>query len=126
MVDEFYSVVCTRRKLKVNAGKSKVMVFEKRELKVVDFDTLYRVNVPAVGKREVVPGEKMYEVKEFKYLGTVLCKYGEMEGEIREIAVKGRCVIGPLARIIRGRNVYMEVKRGLRNSIILLPTLIYG
>ena len=30
MVDEFYSV-CTRRKLKVNAGNSKVMVFERRE-----------------------------------------------------------------------------------------------
>ena len=30
VVDEFYSV-CTRRKLKVNAGKCKVMVVERRE-----------------------------------------------------------------------------------------------
>ena len=29
LVDEFYCV-CPRRKLKVNAGKSKVMVFEKK------------------------------------------------------------------------------------------------
>ena len=39
-------------------------------------------------------------------------------------AVKGRCVIGSLARVMR-RNVSMEVKRGLRNSIVL-PTLMYG
>ena len=42
-----------------------------------------------------------------------------------ERAVKGRCVIGSLARIMRGKNVSMEIKRGLRNSI-LLPTLMYG
>ena len=84
MVDEFYSV-CTRRKLKMNAGKSMVMVFERRKLEVVDFNTPYRVSVPAVGRCEVVPGgKKMEEVKEFKYLGTVLCKHGEMRGEIRE------------------------------------------
>ncbi len=37
VVKEFYSV-CKRRKLKVNAGKSKVMVFERREEEVVDFN----------------------------------------------------------------------------------------
>ena len=30
--------VCKRRKLKVNAGKSKVMVLERREEGVVDFN----------------------------------------------------------------------------------------
>ncbi len=39
--------------------------------------------------------------------------------------MKSRWVIGSLARVMRGRNVSMEVKRGLRNSI-LLPTLMYG
>ncbi len=38
VVNEFYSV-CKRRKLKVNAGKSKVMVFERREEEVIDFNT---------------------------------------------------------------------------------------
>ena len=47
-----------------------------------------------------------------------------MEGEIRVRAVKGRCVIGSLATIVKERNVFMEVKRGLRNSI--LPTLMCG
>ena len=43
-------------------------------------------------------GERMEVVKEFKYLGTVLCKHREMEGEARERAVRGRSVIGSLAR----------------------------
>ncbi len=37
VVNEFYSV-CKRRKLKANAGKSKVMVLERREEEVVDFN----------------------------------------------------------------------------------------
>ncbi len=45
--------------------------------------------------------------------------------EVRERAVKGRSVIGSLAKVMKGRNVSMEVKRGLRNGI-LLPTLTYG
>ncbi len=48
-----------------------------------------------------------------------------MNGKLREKAVKGRSVIGSLARVRKRRSVSMEVKRGLRNSI-LLPTLRYG
>ncbi len=69
--------------------------------------------------------EKMEEVSEFKNLGTVLCKHGGMEGEIREWVMQGRSVVGPLTGVMKGRNVSMGVKRGLRNSI-LLPTLTYG
>ncbi len=39
--------------------------------------------------------------------------------------VNGRSIIGSLARVMKGRSVSMEVKRGLRNNI-LLPTLTYG
>ena len=67
----------------------------------------------------------MEEADQFKYLGTVLGKHGEMEGDIQERVVKGRNVIGSLARIMKGRSVSMDVKRGLRNSIVL-PTLTYG
>ncbi len=42
MVNEFYSV-CKIRKLKVIAGKSKVMVFERREEEVIDFNIAYRL-----------------------------------------------------------------------------------
>ena len=80
VVDEFYSV-CTRWKLKVIVGKSKVMVFERREAEVVYFNTPYRLSVPAIGKCEVFLGEKVEEVKTFKYLEAVLRKHEEMEGE---------------------------------------------
>ncbi len=68
--------------------------------------------------------EKMEEVSEIKYLGTVLCKHGGMEGEIRESVMKGRSVVGLLAGVMKGRDVSMDVKRGLRNGIPL-PTLTY-
>ncbi len=58
-------------------------------------------------------------------MGTVLCKHGEMDGEIRERALKGRSVIGSLARVMKGGNVSVELKRGLRNCI-LLSLLMYG
>ena len=61
VVHEFYSV-CMRRKLKVNAGKSKVMVFEWREVGLVDFNTPYKINVTAGGRCEVVLGEELEEM----------------------------------------------------------------
>ncbi len=48
-----------------------------------------------------------------------------MEGEIRERVMKGRSVVGSLAGVMKGRNVSIDMKRDLRNSI-LLPTLTYG
>ncbi len=36
------------RKLKRRLGKSKIMVFERREEEVIDFNTAYRVRLPAV------------------------------------------------------------------------------
>ncbi len=56
-VNEFYSV-CKRRKLKVNAGKSKVMVFERREEEVIDFNTAYRVRLPAVARCRILLGSE--------------------------------------------------------------------
>ncbi len=66
VVNEFYSV-CKRRNLKVNTGKSKVMVFERREEEVIDFNiTAYRVRLPAVARCRIMLGsEKMEEVSEF-------------------------------------------------------------
>ncbi len=39
--------------------------------------------------------------------------------------MRGRSVVGSLAGVMKGRSLSMDVKRGLRNSI-LLPTLTYG
>ena len=55
VVDEFHKV-CLRRKLKVNAGKSKVMVFERKEFEVCDFATPYRVELPAGRRCNIVLG----------------------------------------------------------------------
>ncbi len=67
VVNEFFSV-CKRIKLKVNGGKSKVMVFERKEEKVINFNTAYRVRVPVVASCRIMLGcEKMEEVREFKY-----------------------------------------------------------
>ena len=125
VVNEFYNV-CTRRNLKVNCDKSKVMVFERRKMEVIEFDTQYRIRVEnEEGCKVAMGGKCLEEVNEFKYLGTVLCKHGSMEGEIKERAVRGRQVVGSLSRIMRGRNVSVDVKKGLRDSIVL-PTLTYG
>ncbi len=84
VVNEFFSV-CKRRMLKVNAGKSKVMVFDRREEEVINFNTAYRVRLPGLASCRIMLGsEKIKEVSEFKYLRTVLCKHRGMEGEIRE------------------------------------------
>ncbi len=62
VVNEFYSV-CKKRQLKVNAGKSKVMVFEMREEELINFNTAYRVRLPAVARCRIMLGsEKMEEV----------------------------------------------------------------
>ncbi len=101
------------------------MVFEMKEVEVFKFGNPYMVSVPVDDRCEVVMGgERMEVVIECKYLGTILRKHREME-EVGERAVKGRRVMGSLARVMRGRNVSMEVKRGPRNSIVL-PTLMYG
>ncbi len=82
--------------------------------------------VPVAGRCEVdLGGER--EWKKWKNLSIwgLLCRRGEIDGEIRERALKGRSVKGSLARVMKGRNPSMEVKRGLGSSI-LLPTLTYG
>ncbi len=57
VIHQFHSV-CSRRKLRVNEGKSKVMVFERR----VDFGNPYRVSVPVGERCEIVMGGERMEV----------------------------------------------------------------
>ncbi len=67
----------------------------------------------------------MEEVNKFKYLGSVMCKHDGTEEETREKALQGRKVVGSLGRIMNGRSVSMEIKRDLRNTVIV-PTLTYA
>ncbi len=67
----------------------------------------------------------MEEVHEFKYLGSIMCKHGRMEGETRERAVKWRKVVGSLGHMMKGRTVSIEVKKELRDGIIV-PTITHA
>ncbi len=90
---------------------------------VVDLICPYRVGIKCEKECKIIlNGKEMEEVIEFKYLGSVMCKHGGTEGEIRERALQGRKVVGSLGRIMNGRSVSMEVKRDLRNTVIV-PTL---
>ncbi len=75
VVNEFYSV-CKRRKLKVNAGKSKVMGCERREVEVVDFNTAYRVRLPAVagGRGMGVAINCCWDLHQFWHGGSALSR----------------------------------------------------
>ncbi len=96
------------------------MVCERSRSEVEDFVCPYRVGIECEKECKIIlNGEEMEEVNEFKYLGSVMCKHGGMEGEIRERALQGRRVAGSLGRIMNGRRVSMEVKRDLRNTIIV-------
>ena len=79
MVHEFYTCMY-EKKTEGECWRSKVMVIEGKTAELMDFSTPYRVSVSAVGRCEVLLGEKMEEVKEFNYLRT--CKLGEMERTI--------------------------------------------
>ena len=60
-MDNIYRV-CKRGKLKGDAGKGKVMmVFERKEVKLTDLKTPYRMSVPTVQRYDVELGEKMKE-----------------------------------------------------------------
>ncbi len=68
IVDEFYKV-CKRRKLKVHAGKSKMMVFERAREQTINFTKPYRVGSEAILGCNIWLGKKkMEEVNEFKYM----------------------------------------------------------
>ncbi len=56
---------------------------------------------------------------------TLDLSYVNMEGEIRERAIQGRKVIGSLGQVMRERTVSREVKKALRDSIIV-PTVAYA
>ncbi len=85
IVDEF-DRVCKQRKLKVNPDKRKVMFFERAREQTINFAKPYRLGSEAIhvlGCKIWLGRERMEEVNEFKYLGTILRKHGSMEGDKR-------------------------------------------
>jgi len=101
--------VCEKRNLKVNVGKSKVMVFERDE----------------VTNCEVwLNNQVMENVSSFKYLGSMMSKEGSIEDDVHERVQQGKKVAGTLNAVIRNRAVSMEVKKSLHDSVVI-PTLTY-
>lgn len=85
IVDEF-DKVCKRRRLRVNGGKSKLIVFERKRTGYLQSHT--RVRAEGTPKCRIrLREERLEEVTEFEYLGTVLREHGSVEGEVRERAV---------------------------------------
>ncbi len=106
---------------KANTTWKQTVGREREREQTIDFAKSYRVGSEAIAGCKIWLGkEKMEEVNELKYLGPFLCKHGSMEGERRERPVKGRQVMRALERVMKGRNIRMEIKKkGIRNSVIL-------
>ncbi len=120
-----FDSVCKRRKLKVNVNRSTVMICKQSRSEVVDFVCPYRVGIECEKDYKItLNGEEIEEVNEFKYLRSVMGKHGSTEGETRERTLQERKVVGSLGCIMNGRRVSMEVKRALRNTVIV-PILTY-
>ncbi len=67
-------------------------------------------------------GEKMEEIHDFKYFGSIMCKHGSRD---KRKSCARRKVLGSLGRMMKGRTVSMEVKKGLHDGIIVL-TITYA
>ena len=53
----------------------------------------------------------------------MLFEYEEIEGEIKEKAVRDRCVIGSLARVMRGKNKRFMEQHSSANIVVLIRDL---
>ena len=103
--------VCERRKLRVNAGKSKVM----RCGGAVD----------GVGMDVRLNGEVLEEVSSFKYLGCQIASDGRVEQDVRSRVTEGRRCLGTVKGIFRNRHLGMRAKRQVYEGVIV-PTVLYG
>ena len=85
------------------------MVFERSRSEVIDFECSYRIQVeyPKECKIELLNGEQIQEVQEFKYLGSTQCKNGSAEEETKERDIQGRKEIGSL-EIKKGAQGYSD------------------
>ncbi len=67
------------------------MVFEIRKSEEIEFANQYRMREENQRQCKIrMNGQIMEKVYEFKYLGSIFCKYGSKEGEIRETYKVGK------------------------------------
>ena len=105
-----FNEVCKRRLLKINAGKSKVMVVERNGH-----------SVPEV----TIDGTVLEVVDKFTYLGALLDKRGLGEAEVSSRVKKGRKVVGCVGELKRKYKMRGDALRSIHEGV-LVPTLTYG
>ena len=110
LVNQFEKA-CARRKLKVNANKSKVMVCS-------------TVTNQGVVKIQL-NGEILEEVNSFRYLGSMVSRGSGVHVDVKHKIMQGRAVCGALRRVWTNRKLGMDVKKVLYEGIVV-PTVLYG
>ena len=108
---EGFGRVCTRRKLRINESKSKVM----RCTRVVGDG---RMNV-------VLNGEVLEEVESFKYLGSHVSVDGRIDVEVKHRMNEVCKVLGGMHQVFRNRALGMNAKKRLYEGLVV-PTALYG
>ena len=108
MVGDFAGVC--RRGLKVNAGKSKVMVLGREE---------------GLECEVCVDGIRLEHVSEFKYLECLLDESCTDEAECSRKVASGRSVPDARRSVVNVRSLQLECARVLHESL-LVPVLTYG
>ena len=96
MMVKRFAEVCRRRGLKVNAGKSKVMVLNGEE----GLECEVHVN-----------GICLEYISEFKYLGGVLEELGTDGAECNRKVESGRRDAGAIKSLVNGRDLQLECAR---------------
>ena len=109
MVGQF-AEVCRRRGLKVDAGKSKVMVMNGEEaLEWEVYGDVIRID----------------HASEFKYLGCVLHESGTDGTECSRKVVSGRRVADAISSLVNARNLQLKCARVVHVTL-LVPVFTYG
>jgi exonuclease III len=97
--------------MKVNASKTKVMIFEKNE---------------EMTACEILIGDESVEqVREFVYLGCMFTRDGKCDKEIERRVKKGNSVNGALHSLVRSQSVTKKARLAVHSGV-LAPTLMYG
>ena len=103
--------VCERRKLRVNAGKSKVMRCSRH-------GNGDRIHV-------ILNGEPLEEVDCFKYLGSQVAADGGCEKDVVHRINEGYRACGALKSVLSNRGLGVKTKKCLYEGVIV-PTPLYG
>ena len=110
MIVGWFAEECRRRGLRVNAGKSKVMVLNGEE---------------GLACEVHIDGIHLEHVLEFKYLGCFLDELCTAGTECSRKVVRGRRVAGDIRSLVNDRDLQLKCTRVLHETL-LVPVLMYG